>query len=75
MFFYRYIKIRKFIEKQNNSSLFIRVFDNYTVQVALIFLACSFPFIPVSSLCLAMAQNDKDSSLAFLHRNGSPFIL
>lgn len=53
----------------------MRVFGNYAVQVALIFLTGSFSFIPVSSLCLAMSQNDKDLSLAFLHRNGSPFIL
>lgn len=75
MFSYRYVKIRKFIEKQNNSSLFIRDFDSYAAQVTLIFLTGSFSFMPVSSLCLAMSQNDKDLNLAFLHRNSSPFIL
>lgn len=48
---------------------------HYITIIVLTFEEHSFPFIPVSSLCLAMAQNDKDSSLAFLHRNGSPFIL
>ena len=53
----------------------MRVFGNYAAQVALIFLAPLFPFIPLSCLCFVTAQNDKNLNLAFLHRNGSPFIL